>query len=333
MTFEIQNNIIATSQVLLEKNLVARTWGNLSQRIDSSTFYCTPSGRDYNALIPEEMVKVRLDGRYDGDVKPTTERSLHALVYSERPDAQFIIHTHQPYASAMSLGNKPYPVPADLAKKIGSHSLPIANYGLPGQKKLHNSIMEALRETGSHAILMKAHGAIIFAGSAEEALDLALEIEQFCRAEFERRASVIPAEPQMPKAWHRADASAPAEVAAIFAKREDIESIYADEDPVVLNFKNKLVPYLDDFAQLVGLRMTNTPFANAVFGRDAVYYLGKDSSDAEAVRMVVHKNALAATMGRSFASKPISFFDGVLMNAVYRLKYSKLKDKPVEKAS
>ncbi|MBM7824411.1 L-fuculose-phosphate aldolase [Arcanobacterium pluranimalium] len=327
MSFEIQNNIIATSQKLLEKHLVARTWGNLSQRIDGETFYCTPSGRDYNDLVPEEMIKVRLDGSYDGDLKPTTERSLHALIYSERPDAQFIIHTHQPYASAMSLGNKPYPLPADLAQKIGSDSLPIANYGLPGQKKLHNAIMEVLRNTGAHAILMKAHGMIVFAPSADDALQLALDVEEFCRAEFAKRTSLVPDESITPKMWKRSDANIPSEAAHIFAKRDDVEVIYADDDPVVLNFKDKLVPYLDDFAQLVGLRMTDTPFANAVFGAETVYYLGKDASDAEAVRMVVHKNALAATMGRSFAAKPISFFDRILMNAVYRLKYSKLKDK------
>ncbi|XCB29100.1 class II aldolase/adducin family protein [Arcanobacterium hippocoleae] len=306
MSGEMQEKIIAAGQELLRAGLVARTWGNLSARIDSAHFYCTPSGRNYADLQLAEIVRCGIDGTFAGDVKPTTERSLHAMIYRERPDAQFIIHTHQPYASAMSLGNVPYPVPDNLREMIGSEVLPIANYGLPGQKKLHRAIMMELRESRSRAILMRSHGLLIFGKSAAETIEMALAVEAFCREEYARRASFVPDETERPSVWNRGDGNFPAEVAAIFQKRENINVIFSDHHAAVLSHSPKLVPYLDDFAQLIGIRMTDTPYANAMFGRQeknsenrgAVYYFGKDFADAEAARMVVQKNALAATMAR-----------------------------------
>lgn len=327
MSTEIQENIINTAHKLVENNLVARTWGNLSQRIDENSFYCTPSGRDYADLTADEMVVCHLDGSYQGNLKPTTERSLHALIYGERADANFVIHTHQPYASALSISTTDYAIPEDLQKKLGSATLPTAAYGLPGQKKLHNAVMDALRSTGSRAVLMRSHGLIVFAQTAEEALQLALDVEDFCREEYERRTDIHSAD-LPPAAYQRGDGGRlPKEVERIFAKRPDIKCVLEDADPVVLQYKNSLPPYLDDFAQIVGIKMSANPYANAMFGENAVYYYGKDIADAEAVRMITHKNTLTATMANIFAVRPLPLPDRLIMNAVYRLTYSKRKEK------
>ncbi|MDY5585279.1 MAG: hypothetical protein SPG61_05785, partial [Arcanobacterium sp.] len=152
-------------------------------------------------------------------------------------------------------------------------------------------------------------------------------VEAFCKAEFAKRATLRPDESAKPQMWERKDTNVPQAVLDVFAKREDINVVLGDADPVVLSHKPKLLPFLDDFAQIVGVKMTTTPFANAVFTQDAVYYLGRDLAEAQAIRMVVHKNAITATMARSFATKPLNLFDRILMNAVFKLKYSKLKDK------
>ena len=41
-----------------------------------------------------------------GEIKPSSERGVHALVYRQRPEANFVIHTHQTQASAVSVVNK-----------------------------------------------------------------------------------------------------------------------------------------------------------------------------------------------------------------------------------
>ena len=84
--------IIEAGHRLLENKLVARTWGNLSARISEDAFIITPSGRAYDTLAPEDLVKVCIrDLSYEGDRKPSSEKGIHAQAYLLRPDCSFII--------------------------------------------------------------------------------------------------------------------------------------------------------------------------------------------------------------------------------------------------
>ena len=87
--------VIAAGKKLVETGLIARTWGNVSCRIDSQSFVITPSGKAYETLTPDDIVLVRAaDLSYDGDVKPSSEKGIHAQCYLLRPECNFVIHTH-----------------------------------------------------------------------------------------------------------------------------------------------------------------------------------------------------------------------------------------------
>ncbi len=64
----------------------------------------TPSGRDYLSLTPpDEIVTVNIaDCSYSGNVKPSSEKGIHADVYKLFPKINFVIHTHQENASIVS---------------------------------------------------------------------------------------------------------------------------------------------------------------------------------------------------------------------------------------
>ena len=122
-----------------------------------------------------------------------------------------------------------------------------------------------------------------------------------------------------------------------------------DEDIVAMSHAKKLIrPYLDDFAQLVGVSMRTTSFntgdvmrsakkvANRRLGKrgavmikdNGALCVAGDEYDAEAVEMVVKKNIKALVATGSFShTKPINLFESALMNVVYKLKYSKNRDK------
>ena len=182
---ETGNAIIDTARVLLREGLVARTWGNLSQRSGHDRYLITPSGRDYETMTPDHLVEVDFEGKWSGELKPSGERGLHTEIYRELPQVQFIIHTHQPYASALSVGGAPVEIPTELAERIGSETLPIADYGLPSTGKLHKSVLTTLRDTAARAILMQGHGAVLFGRDADELVDLAQAVESACQIQFE----------------------------------------------------------------------------------------------------------------------------------------------------
>ena len=52
--------ICQTGLALLETGLVARTWGNVSSRLDKGHFLITPSGLDYHKTRPQDIVRVEL---------------------------------------------------------------------------------------------------------------------------------------------------------------------------------------------------------------------------------------------------------------------------------
>ena len=52
-------------------------------------------------------VRVLCGGSYEGDFKPSSEFLVHSAVYKARKDAEFVIHTHQTYATVVgALGKK-----------------------------------------------------------------------------------------------------------------------------------------------------------------------------------------------------------------------------------
>ncbi|MBR2893750.1 MAG: class II aldolase/adducin family protein, partial [Clostridia bacterium] len=100
---EAKEIVIKAGHELLKAGLIVRTWGNISCRIDDKSFVITPSGKAYDTLTPDDIVLVNIaDLSYDGDVKPSSEKGIHASCYELRPDMNFVIHTHQKNASVVS---------------------------------------------------------------------------------------------------------------------------------------------------------------------------------------------------------------------------------------
>ena len=180
---ELRKQIIEACLYLQEKGLVARTWGNVSARLDGEYFIITPSGLDYNKTTPEDLVKVKIDDlSYDeSQRKPSSEKLIHASAYKLRPDVNFIVHTHQLYASAIC---------ADEASVTLSDDtfVPCADYGLPSTKKLAKNVEDCYRKfKNANIFLMAKHGTICFGKDKDDALKNAEYLEAECEKLFNNR--------------------------------------------------------------------------------------------------------------------------------------------------
>lgn len=173
--------VIEAGERLVEKGLIARTWGNVSCRVDDKTFVITPSGKPYIGLTPDDIVEVAINTlEWGGNVKPSSEKGIHAEVYKQFPDANFVIHTHQKVASAISaLSNGIEKVAGEAANLIGS-VIHMGGYGLPGTKKLRKGVTNALRLSSSKAVIMAHHGALCFGKDSDEAFEVASSLENVC---------------------------------------------------------------------------------------------------------------------------------------------------------
>lgn len=354
-----KQTVIEAGHKLIECGLIARTWGNISCRISDKQFVITPSGRSYESLTPDDIVTVNIaDCAYDGDIKPSSEKGIHADCYRLRPEVEFVIHTHQTNASVLStLGMDVLVNDTDAAALMGS-VVPCAAYGLPGTKKLRHGVTAALlAHPDSKAVIMAHHGALCVGKNCDEAFRVSAILEKICEEKLtgadnvalytckgaagssqrtENGFSLLTA--------HTTD-GAEDDVRetqihrAIYNARPDINYIVHDTDSYAVQCatgKKPLKPLIDDFAQLVGTNLKiardyDKDIAKKVKGRNAVLVNGKGAycfaateSDAQAVEMVLNKgcktNYEASLLGKP---KVIGAVDALLMRIIYLKKYSK----------
>ena len=95
-----REEILSAAARLAAEGLIERTWGNISARVSDTQFLITPSGLAYETLREDQLVTVNIaDASWQGNVKPSSEKGIHADAYRLRPEAGFVIHTHQYWAS------------------------------------------------------------------------------------------------------------------------------------------------------------------------------------------------------------------------------------------
>jgi L-fuculose-phosphate aldolase len=181
---EIKKLVCDSGKKLLHEGYVSGTWGNISFRIDEKFMAITPSGREYETMVPEDIVIVNyLDHSYQGEIKPSSEFKLHTEIYRTRKNIHAIIHTHQMNASTVAAARREVPpILDDMAQIIGP-TVRCADYALPNTKKIVKKTVKALK--GRYAALMANHGAVAIGRDMEEAFVVCQVLEKACKAFIE----------------------------------------------------------------------------------------------------------------------------------------------------
>jgi L-fuculose-phosphate aldolase len=180
----IRQQVIEGGLRLVKEGLVARTWGNISIRVDETHMLITPSGRSYEDLTPEDIVLVNYHtSKHEGTIKPSSEKELHCEIYRTRKKIHAVIHTHQMNASTVATAHREVPpILDDMAQIIGP-SVRVAEYALPSTKKITRKTVSALK--GRNAALMANHGAVCVGRDLEEAFVVCQVLEKACKAFIE----------------------------------------------------------------------------------------------------------------------------------------------------
>ena len=301
-TVKAQELVAETGRQLLDMGLVARTWGNISCRIDGTRCAITPSGLDYRQMKAEDIAVLDIEsGSWQGTHKPSGEKGVHMAAYRQFGDTEFVIHTHQNYATALGIsGFDSLDITEEETKTLGGMAL--AAYGLPGTKKLTEAVAAKLKEE-NHTVLMAHHGALVCGRDRDEAMKRAQLLEEICRRNI--------------KNFGGGDGE------AVLKTAELGEAVYVQ---------------VDDMAQMIGRKIpaAKSPEEaerllqkhNAVLVKGEGVRVRADSEDdREALVMLAEKACICHlhTLGESSRTR-LGIFDVMLMNYVYRHKYSKQKN-------
>ncbi len=179
---EAKQLCVKAGKELVEKGLIARTWGNVSARISDTQFVITPSGRAYEDLTADEIVVVNIDDcSYEGDIKPSSEKGVHAAAYRHHPTVDFVIHTHQKAATIVSITGMQINNVYDEFKGVLGDFVPCADYAMSTtdslRKKVENCIVE---NPSARSIMLMHHGALVMGDDYDHAFKLAETLEDCC---------------------------------------------------------------------------------------------------------------------------------------------------------
>ncbi len=179
-----KKQVIEAGMKLVNEGLVARTWGNVSVKVDDDHMLITPSGRIYEDLTIDDIVLVNIHtSKYEGSIKPSSEHKLHSEIYKTRKGINAVIHTHQMNASTCAAARREVPpILDDMAQIIGP-TVRVAPYALPSTKKIVTKTVKALK--GRMAALMANHGAVCIGRDMDEAFVVCQVLEKACKAFIE----------------------------------------------------------------------------------------------------------------------------------------------------
>jgi len=176
------------------RNLAIYTWGNVSAfDADKGVFAIKPSGVDYDALKPELMVLVDLDGRIvDGTLNPSSDTKTHQVLYREFPGIRGVTHTHSPYAVAWAQAKRSVPVFGTTHADHCAQEIPCTDFMSPEAVKhdyeleTGNLIVRTFKEGRLNAahvsmVLAAGHGPFTWGKSAALSVYHGAVLEEVCK--------------------------------------------------------------------------------------------------------------------------------------------------------
>jgi len=194
----IKKQVVETAQSLTRKGYLMATGGNLSMRVlGQNVFAITPSNYDYMKMRPEDVCILDFElTLLEGRLKPSVESAMHGAIYQVRMDVNAVVHTHQVYASALSLIKAPIPALFDEQARFLGRTVEIIPYAPSGTGFLRDTIAKHVKNH-NNAFLMQNHGALCLGQDVERAVHN-VEILEKCSLAYmlalctERKVTKIP---------------------------------------------------------------------------------------------------------------------------------------------
>jgi len=177
---DLKKEIIKQAVHMQSSGLVLHTSGNLSIRVPQrDLMLVTPTGMDYKALTPADIVIMDFKGNaLPNQRAPSSEWRFHGDIYSVRPDAKAIVHTHSTYCTTLACLRRDVPAFHYMIGAAGGSNIRCAKYGTYGTQELSDAAVEALE--GRQACLLANHGMISLGKDLKSAMKLAEIVENMC---------------------------------------------------------------------------------------------------------------------------------------------------------
>lgn len=159
--------------------LTSSRFGNISALLGNKIII-TRTGSMLDELDRTQVVEVDLTGPCAQDAVASTETCVHRAVY-RRTNAQSVIHTHSPYAVALSLIEPEQVLPIDSEGVHFLEPMPVVEAGF-GTDELAVKVSEALQS--HNACIARGHGVFAQGRNLVEAYTMAAMAEHSSQVRY-----------------------------------------------------------------------------------------------------------------------------------------------------
>ena len=209
MLEELKIKVYEANMELPRRGLVTYTWGNVSG-IDRERglMVIKPSGVEYKALRPEDLVVLDLEGgQVEGTMNPSSDTRTHLALYRAFPSLGGIVHTHSPYAAAWAQAGRDIPAygtthadyfygPVPCARNLTPEEIEADYETNTGHVIVETFQSRGIDPTHVPAVICRSHGPFTWGKDAAQAVYHAVVLEEVAKMAIltrQVRASAGPA--------------------------------------------------------------------------------------------------------------------------------------------
>ncbi len=188
----LREEVCEANRSLVGHGLVTLTWGNVSGiSPDRDRIVIKPSGVEYEALTPDLMVVVDLDGRVvEGRLRPSTDTATHVALYRAFREIGGVTHTHSPYATMFAQARQEIPClgtthadhfagPVPVARPLTAAEVEADYEGWSGRVIIER--FAALDPAATPGVLLAGHAPFSWGPSPSASLRNAIALEAIAR--------------------------------------------------------------------------------------------------------------------------------------------------------
>lgn len=173
---EQRQQLAAALHALGDSGLSPGSTGNASVRVDGGLLI-SPTGLACAAISPDQLVFIDSHGNCpNGQLRPSSEWHFHYNIYQSRADVGAVVHCHSRYATALACTRRGIPPYHYMVAAAGGSDIRCADYATFGTLQLADAVDAALQNR--RACLLANHGQIALGDTPQQALDLAIQVEE-----------------------------------------------------------------------------------------------------------------------------------------------------------
>lgn len=183
----LKERIIEAVRILTNEGLI-KTAGHVSVRVGKTdrfliTGHVHEAGKSMTDIGPGDLVLLYLNGRkIEGHAEAPGEVFMHNCIYGARRDAMAVIHIHPFYSTALSVAGK-HVLPLITTGVIFAPQVPI--YNDPNHVNNEQRGQALAKSLGDNpAVVIRGHGAVVVGRSLEQAVAVAVILEDNARTQF-----------------------------------------------------------------------------------------------------------------------------------------------------